>query len=75
MGKSVKIICDNCGRDLTITGNSIDYRLALMNQSIPSRGGAVTDVMVYPPLDSDKYFCGWGCFCEWCLEKVKELEG
>ncbi len=68
MGKDVKITCDECGRDITTTGNSIDYRLAIKSERIPSCGGAVTDMMICPPIDSDKYFCGWRCFQEWCLK-------
>lgn len=59
--KEIKIICDSCDRDITYTGNSIDYRLALKNERIQSKEGAVTDMMVYPILDDDLYFCGKGC--------------
>ena len=71
MPKDIRIICDKCGKDLTTTGNSIDYRLALINQSIPSWGGIVTDMMVYPPIETDAYFCGFRCLQEWVMSKRK----
>jgi hypothetical protein len=63
--KTVTITCDTCERDITTTGNSVDYRLAVLSQSIPSRGGIVTDMMIYPVLDRDYYFCSLNCFREW----------
>lgn len=66
MGKSVSVICDHCGRDLTTTGNSIDYRIAVLNQPIPVRGGGVvTNMMIYPKLEADAYFCGCECLKRW----------
>ena len=78
MPKTVEIKCDQCGRDLSATENCVDYRLALLNQEIPSRGGAVTSMMRYPPLDQDAYFCGTRCLKAWVsaeLEKVEMPEG
>jgi hypothetical protein len=66
MAKTTTVLCDGCGSDLTRTGNSVDYRLALTNEAIPSAGGFVTDMMIYPSLrDGDKYFCGLGCLDHW----------
>ncbi len=67
--KTTTILCDNCERDLSSSGNSIDYRIALLNQGIPSRGGFVTDVMLYPHLEHDRYFCGVRC-----MRKFLELD-
>lgn len=63
--KETKITCDGCGKDLTTTGNSVDYRLALVNEAIPSGGGAVTDMMVYPPIERNVHFCGMRCLKAW----------
>ena len=65
MGKTVQLTCDGCGADIAYTGNSVDYRLALVVQSMPSRGGFVTDMMIYPPLKHDCYFCGLNCMDQW----------
>ena len=65
MPKDVKVTCDGCGRDLTHTSNSIGYRLALKVERLQTAGGAVTDVMIYPPLDRDAYFCGTLCLSDW----------
>lgn len=63
--KTIKIDCDTCKRDITYTGNSIDWRLAIHNEQVPSRGGSVTDMMIYPIFDSDYYFCSDRCFRDW----------
>lgn len=65
MAKTVAIICDACERDITTSGNSIDWRLALINESIPSRGGFVSDMMIYPAIEKNAYFCGLPCFLDW----------
>ena len=72
MPSEVKIICDGCGADLTYTGNSVDYYLILYYASkIPrymkngETGGAVTDMMIQPPIKKAAYFCGLGCLDKW----------
>ena len=65
MPRTVEIKCDGCGRDLTSTGNCEDYRLALIVERIPSRGGAVTAMAVYPPISQNAYFCGLSCLKDW----------
>lgn len=62
-----KVTCDTCGRDITSTGNSVDYRLDVVNVSLHSQRGeagemfAVTDMMIYPPLKRDHHFCDLRC--------------
>jgi hypothetical protein len=63
--KTMKITCDRCEADLTTTGNCEDYRLALVNERVPSRGGATTDMIVYPLINVDMHFCGLTCLTEW----------
>ncbi len=66
MGKTVKITCDGCGADLTTRSNSVDYRLVLASEGKPGYGaGAYTDMMIYPPVARDFYFCGLGCLDHW----------
>jgi hypothetical protein len=68
MSKSVKILCDGCERDITYTGNSIDYRLTLRDEEKPNYPGCnmVTDMMIYPSLKGgEKNFCGIGCLKTW----------
>jgi hypothetical protein len=67
-----KIICDNCKADLTTTGNSIDYRLALISQLIPGWGGAVTDMLISPPIDRSHHFCHMGCLREWIAKPIED---
>ena len=67
MSKSKIIVtCDQCGNDLTRSGNCEDYRLALINEIVPSVGGLVTSMCAYPALnDGDKHFCGIDCCRDW----------
>ena len=65
-----QISCDNCKVDLTTTTNSINYRLALVNQRIPCKEGSLTDMMVYPPIQQDAHFCGLGCLKTWLNNKT-----
>ena len=67
-GKMVYTIrCDNCGKDLTSTTNSVDYRLELRPIEISAWEGAVSDAMVYPPIEEQADFCGIDCLREWVL--------
>lgn len=59
------VTCDGCGADLTWTGNSIDWRLALLNETIPHRGSACTDMMIYPAIERDTHFCRLPCLQDW----------
>ena len=67
MPKELKISCDSCGRDLTSTTNCEDYRIALLNDSIPSIGEPVTAMAVYPPLRQDHYLCDIKCLKEFVV--------
>jgi hypothetical protein len=70
-----QVICDHCKEDLSNTGNSIDWRLSLINEKIPSWGGAVTDMFIYAPIHDDngnpidKHFCGMGCLKAWIKDE------
>jgi hypothetical protein len=63
--KKIQVFCDGCKRDITTTGNSIDYRLVLKSEIIPSGGGSVTDMLLYPIIEEDVHFCGLNCLKIW----------
>lgn len=66
MSELRRVVCDFCNRDLTFTGNTTEYRIVLRDEAIPSRGGAVTDMLMYPHIDGGpKHFCRWKCLWEW----------
>ena len=68
------IICDGCGKDITTTGNSVDYRLSLDTYTpmSGSTSGAVTLMMIYPAIDATKHFCNnLECVKAW-LDKLLE---
>ena len=68
-----KITCDQCGKDLTSTGNCEDWRLALINQPIPHKGPTATSMAIPPILDGAKHFCGLGCLASWVVKKIPEV--
>lgn len=65
MSDCKEIRCDQCNRDLTTTGNSVDYRVLLKAEQIPSRDGALTDAMDWPYPKTPKRFCGPKCVWAW----------
>lgn len=58
-----EVLCDQCGKDLTDTGNSEDYRIKVSVDGIPTRLGIgfVTDMAVGRPLARTYYFCDLRC--------------
>jgi hypothetical protein len=69
--QKTEVVCDACGRDLTTTSNCEDWRIALINQSIPPMPGIVTSMMIYPKLESDFHFCCWKCLKKWFEDESK----
>lgn len=63
--KTERVCCDHCEFDLTSTGNSVDYRLALIVEGKASRGNVVTLLHIEPPLSRPHHFCGLKCLAEW----------
>ena len=63
--KKTEVRCDSCDRDLTYTGNCEDYCISLSNESIRSKDGVVTLMVMEPPLKSNAHFCGVGCLKTW----------
>lgn len=73
MGKTVQVLCDGCGRDLTTRSNMVDYRLVLSSESKPGRGAGVhTAMMIYSPVDRDYYFCVLPCLDYWRARELHE---
>jgi len=66
--KEEKITCNHCGRDLTTTTNSIDYRLSLTSDRIQPRSSCCTDMMIYPIIEEDAHFCSLVCLKNWIIE-------
>lgn len=64
--------CDGCKNDLTETENTIDYRLVLKQERIPSVPGITTLRMSHDLIDSDKHFCSMKCLEEWLNPKDPE---
>lgn len=70
--KSRQITCDACGADLTYTGNCEDYYLVVSSASKApwyskdgGRGGFVTAMAKYPPVEREHDFCGLKCLDLW----------
>lgn len=64
-----KINCDNCDADLTKFQEVMDFRLHLTCEPIPVTSKVIVDVMMCPFLDSEKFFCGFGCLNGWLKKK------
>ena len=67
MALKLEITCDGCQKDITATGNCVDYRIAMKVERLPTKSGTgfVTAMMIYPPLKNDAYFCGINCVRIW----------
>lgn len=70
MARTETVTCDQCGANLTSTGNCEGWRIVLANQRIPSRGSVVTAMAKYPHLNQDYYFCGTRCLSEWAKKNI-----
>jgi hypothetical protein len=70
----IKILCDNCDADLTYSRGGYDHCLCLKNRHFGPDSSAVVDYYMYPLLDADVFFCGFGCLEKW-MEKRKEKDG
>lgn len=63
--KQEKVTCDWCHKDLTTTGNCVDYRLALVPERIPSVGPTSTLMLIEPDVKCAHHFCGLRCLAGW----------
>jgi len=65
MPREEKVACDWCDKDLSSTGNAVDWRIVLADEPIPSRGKMNTLLHIRPCLGQTRYFCGTGCLRLW----------
>lgn len=65
MSITTEVTCDQCGADLTATGNCEDWRLVLTYEGKQIRGGMVTAMAISPPVDRTYHFCGLKCLDAW----------
>jgi len=69
MRESPRTICDQCGEDITSTGNCEGYRLVVESEFKPSVGASVTMMAVAPPIDRPHHFCALPCLAKWISAK------
>ncbi len=74
MGKTTTILCDQCEKDITCTGNTYQYRIVLGDESMPRcpGDGCVTLMHLPPYFKQTRYFCGAECFWDWCRERLRK---
>ena len=63
-----QVLCDGCGKDLSVTDYVPAYRLCLDAERIPVASNKVAAIHVVPPIDRAYHFCGTHCLFVW-LEK------
>lgn len=69
MSELIKIFCDNCSNEITYSYGCQNYCLKLSNHTMPNYSSITCDIMIYPPIDSTKHFCGLGCLKKWLEAK------
>lgn len=79
--RTTEIKCDNCGCDLTYTGNSVDYRVVLSSEGKAPwfereglSGGAMTDVAIADPFPKTRHFCNETCLAVWVAKKYPNAQ-
>lgn len=72
MASKTEIICDQCGKDLTYTGYSAEYRLVLGSEPLApwfmkdhADGGALKMMSLPRPVDRTYHFCKLKCMDAW----------
>lgn len=61
----ITVNCSGCGKDLTDTGNCVDWRIAVANEPIPCRDGTLTLIGINKKLESNMLFCSVQCLKQW----------
>jgi hypothetical protein len=75
MPADTRVTCDHCHLDITYTRNSVDYRVVVGSQVVPTLpnsdgvGTMVTDMMIYDPFPETAYFCSKQCLFRWAQSK------
>lgn len=67
---TISITCEHCGKDITNTGKMPAFRLKLSAEALPSTSGVILTVLVSPPIDGERYFCGLSCLCAWAKRQL-----
>jgi len=62
---TIQIECDNCGEDLTYSRGAYSHSLVLKDSEYGPDSDFIYDVFIYPLLEEDKHFCGFGCLKKW----------
>lgn len=69
MSKKVKYICDACERDITYSQGGYEHSLILYDRKYGPDSNIIITYYMYPLLDEEKIFCGFGCLKKWLGEK------
>jgi hypothetical protein len=73
MSIRLQCLCDYCGRDLSISRNRIDYRIAVQAERISSYNVLGANEAP-PPIENSLHFCSLGCMREHFEPKWKREE-
>lgn len=65
MPKIEKVLCDQCGKDISGGGPRPGYRLCLNSEPFQNTSGMAYLAMVYPAIEHPRFFCGLDCLCGW----------
>ncbi len=61
-----KIYCDQCETDLTLTSNSINWRIVVSSELIQiDERLPVSDMHIYPQIQGMLHFCSMLCLKKW----------
>ena len=71
MTETRQIHCDRCLEELTYSKGTTEYYLTLAYGRRSAERGVSAHhlVLVYPPLDGSKHFCGMACLAQWMNNK------
>lgn len=63
---TTEVVCDGCGKDLSVTHYEADFRLVLGNEAMEHDGSGTAYAMRCPrPIDRTHHFCGMRCLEVW----------
>ena len=68
--RAVQITCDACGKDITSTEEKPRFRLLLLAERLPHTSNIISGILVRPPIDNDRYFCGLDCLRNWIATEI-----
>lgn len=61
--------CDLCDSDITYTTNSVDYRIILKSEKIPTNPNyTITDMGIRNPIEGEHCFCSIACLDKFVSE-------